>query len=249
MKRYIWAIALLTIVFIFPKPAFATSSCDELTVVSGNNRFVPSTVSFSARATDTSGPIQAYRFYFGDGTQTDTTTPTVSHVYNVSGTFTSRVDVKNSQGMWTSGAGCQNIFSLLQSPLESQKSGCSNVFIVGTNYAPVGSDVKFLVTGYDNKSGLKGYKIDFGNGQIKQNNVGSFDLTFPSPGTFTVKGYVTDSKGVEKGGTDSCQVPLYITGQPLVSQPATGTPTWFTVAGILSGIWLLFIVQNRLSHR
>lgn len=246
-------ILLLCIVsLVLPNRVMAApgpSSCDQLQVVSGNNRFIPSTVSFHARASDPSGAIASYRFYFGDGTQADSVSPDTSHAYTVSGSFTTRVDIKDSQGIWKSGPGCQNIFSLLESPLESQKSGCGNVFIQDTNYAPVGTDVKFLVTGYDNKSGIKGYKIDFGNGQVKESNTGSFDLTFPAPGTFTIKGYITDSKNAVKGGVDSCAVPLYITGQPLVTQPDTGTPTWFTIAGILSGLCLFFIAQKRYSHR
>lgn len=243
---------LLTVSLVLPSRANAqpASSCDELTVVSGNNRFVPATVSFHARATDPAGEIAGYRFYFGDGTQVDSTGPDAQHSYTVSGTFTSRVDIKDSGGTWKSGQTCQAIFSLLESPLESQKSGCSNVFILDGNNAPVGSDVKFLVTGYDNKSGIREYKIDFGNGQVKQNNAKNFNLTFTSPGTYTVKGYITDSKNNEKGGTDSCAVPLYITGQqPLQTQPATGTPTWFTVLGILSGLCLFLVAQKHYSHR
>lgn len=244
MKRvYVLIVLILLAVALWPRPVLAqasTSSCDQFTVVSGNNRFVPSTVSFHALASDPNGAIEGYRFYFGDGTQTETTTPDAKHDYTVSGAFTAKVDMKNSQGVWKSDNACQAVFSLLESPFESQKSGCGNVFILNNNYAPVGSDVKFLVTGYDNKAGIKEYKIDFGNGQIKESNTGTFDLTFNAPATYTVKGYITDSKNNVKGGTDSCAVPLYITGQPIVTQPDTGTPTWFTILGMFSGLALLY---------
>lgn len=238
MKRYIWVIAVCTLFLSLPKPAAAAVSCEEFRVTGGNNRFVPSTVTFAARA---SGPVQTYTYYFGDGQREQSVNSEVSHKYDVSGTFTARVDVD--------GSSCQTIFSLLTSPLESQKSGCSNVFIQGGNNFPAGTNVKFLITGYDNKSGIKAYKIDFGNGQVKQSNIGNFDLTFPTPGTYTVKGYITDSKNVEKGGEGGCQTPLYITGQPLQTQPATGTPTWFTVIGLLSGICLFFIARKNYTHR
>lgn len=249
MGRYLLIVTALVAMIIFPRPVMATgSSCDELRVISGNNRFVPSTVSFHARATDPSG-AQGYRFYFGDGSQADSTSADIQHSFTVSGTFTARVDIKDSQGTWKSGSTCQTIFSLLTSPLESQKSGCSNVFVIGTNYATAGTNVKFLVTGYDNKSGIKEYKIDFGNGQVKQSNTGTFDLTFSTPGTYTVKGYIKDSKDTEKGGAGSCQTPLYITGQPLQTQPSTGTPTWFTIVGLFSGLCLFLVSQKLYSHR
>ncbi len=230
--------SLLAMALMLPRPAIAATACDELRIVSGTNKFVPATVTLAARASE---PVGSYTFYFGDGQQQKSDAAQVTHTYTESGTHTARVAVGNSS--------CQVIFSLLQSPFESQKSGCSDVFIQGGDNFPTGTNVKFLVTGYDNKSGIKGYKIDFGNGQIKESNVGNFDLTFTTPGTFTIKGYVMDSKGVVKGGEGSCQTPLYITGPPLQSQPATGTPTWFTVAGILSGVWLFFILKKRRSHR
>lgn len=239
MKRYAILIILFALFLFIPRAVFAdTPACDNLTVVSGNNTFVPAKVTFDVRATETAGD---FGFYFGDSTNTDSQTPEVSHTYSASGTYTVLAFVNNSS--------CRAIFSLLESPFESQKSGCSNVFVTGGNNAPAGSDVQFLVTGYDNKSGIKSYRMDFGNGQIKTNNVGNFDLTFPNPGTYTINGYITDSKGVEKGGSGSCQVPLYITGAPIAVQPDTGTPTWITVAGIISGVCLLYIAQKHLSHR
>lgn len=218
--------------------AGAERTCEELRVVSGNNRFVPSTVTFAARVSE---PVSSYTFYFGDGQKETSMSPEIHHTYDVSGTYTVRVGVDNSS--------CQVIFSLLSSPLESQKSGCGDVFILGQNYAPVGSDIRFLVTGYDNKSGIKEYKIDFGNGQVKQGNVGSFNQTFTAPGTYTVKGYVVDSKSVEKGGDGSCKVPLYITGEPIETQPDTETPAWFTGGALLSGICLFLIARKNYLHR
>lgn len=225
----------ILLLLMLPFPVHAQAQCVDLLVTGGNNRFVPSTVSFSVRA---SQPVPQYTMYFGDGQKISTSSSEISHTYNVSGGYTAHADIDNST--------CQVIFSLLESPLESQKSGCSDVFITDGNSHPAGTDVRFLVTGYENKSGIRSYKLDFGNGQVKTNNVGDFDLTFPTPGTYTIKGFITDSKGVEKGGTDSCQVPLYITGAPIATQPATGTPTWFTIAGLLAGI-LLFL-QWRNAH-
>lgn len=238
MKRTVVLLALLAIAFMYPTSAAAAAMCEDLRVTGGNNRFVPATVSFAARASE---PVPFYTFSFGDGEQTVSASPQTSHVYTISGTYTARVDVNNSS--------CRVIFSLLSSPLESQKSGCANVFIEGGNNFPAGTDVKFFVTGYENKSGIKSYKIDFGNGTIKQQDTGNFHLTYPAPGTYTVKGYITDSKNAENGGDGSCQVPLYITGQPLQTQPATGTPTWVTAVGLAAGIWLFLALRKQFSHR
>lgn len=238
MKRCIWVITIFALLFILPKSALAAVTCEELRVTGGNNRFVPSTVTFAARA---SAPAGSYTYYFGDGQKQVSADSEISHKYEVSGSFTARVD--------TGGSSCQTIFSLLTNPLESQKSGCSNVFILGSGNVPAGSDVKFLVTGYENKSGIKSYKIDFGNGQVKESNTGTFNLTYMTPGTYTIKGYITDSKNIEKGGDADCQVPLYVSGAPLTTQPATGTPTWFTVLGLLSGICLFFIARKNYLHR
>lgn len=227
-------------------PVSATGSCDDLRVVSGNNRFVPSTVTFHARATDPDGPIQGFRFYFGDGSQQDSINPDITHTFSVSGMYTARVDIKDANGVWSSSPSCQIIFSLLESPLESQKSGCSNVFIEGPDTVPAGTNVKFLVTGYDNKSGIKEFKIDYGNSQMGQNNIGNFNLTFSSPGTFTVKGSVQDSKN-NWVTADSCRNTLYVTGAPITVQPATGTPTVVTAAGLLAG-FVLIILYGKTTH-
>ena len=233
--------------FILVLPVYAQSECIDVRVTGGNNRFVPSTVSFQARGSDPAN-IQGYRFYFGDGSQQDTTNPDATHTFTVSGMFTARVDIKDANGMWNSSPSCQIVFSLLQSPLESQKSGCSNVFIVGDHTVPAGMNVKFLITGYDNKSGIKEYKIDYDNGHFGQSNVGNFNLTFPTPGTYTIKGSILDSKN-NWVTSDSCQTPLYVTGEPIATQPATGTPTIVTISGILAGFALIFIYGKTYHHR
>ena len=239
-------IIVLVLSAVLPSPVVAagTASCNGLAVVSGNNRFVPSSVTLRADATDTAGAVQGYRFFFGDGTTQDSVSPDAAHTYAVSGTFTARADVKDSGGVWTSSMPCQAIFSLLTNPLESQKSGCSNVFILGDNTVPAGTNVKFLVTGYDNKSGIQEYKIDFGDGRVSQSNIGSFNLAFPTPGTFTVRGAVRDSKN-KWLNSDSCQTALYVTGAPIIVQPATGTPTVYTAVGLTAGLLLasLYILR------
>jgi hypothetical protein len=253
MKKLSLASFIFSLVMtISPAQIFAqipthTSSCEELRVVSGNNNFAPSTVTFRAQGKDSDGTIQAYHFYFGDGKEEETTNPNIQHRFESSGTFTARVDIKDSLGTWKTSTTCSTIFSLLTSPLESQKSDCSNVFITDGNYSPAPVNAKFLVTGYDNKSGIKRYKIDFGNSQVKESDSGRFDLTFIEPGTYTVKGYIQDSKNNWKGGTAGCQQSLYVEGKPLTTQPSTGTPTLFTAVGVVTGLALFFILSSKKS--
>lgn len=225
--------------------AATPSLCDELRVVSGNNKFVPATVSFHGRATDPAGPIQAYRFFFGDGAEEDSTSPDISHSYTVSGTFTAKLYIKDASGIWKSSTSCQTIFSLINNPLESHKSGCSNVFVLGEQTVATGVAVNFLVTGYDNKTGIKEYLLDLGNGKKLQNSASTFSQTFDAPGTYTARGSIRDSKN-NWVSSDSCWTSLYVTGSPIAVQPATGTPTLFTVAGIISGIVLFFLVRARI---
>lgn len=217
-------------------PMTTPSTCDELTITSGNNWFVPATVTLRARATDPRGNIQAYRFFFGDGAQNETTNPEVSHKYEVSGWFTARVDIKDSQGIWKTSDKCQTTVHVTALPIESHKSACSNIFIRDGNNMQAPTTGKFTVTGYDNKGSIQGYKVDFGNGIVKEENSGLFEQAYDKAGTYTVKGYIKDSKGEWKGGTETCEVKFYAETKPLVSQPKTGTPTGLTVVSLLAGL-------------
>jgi len=246
MKRIV-PLLLVACFFFAVRPAARAatpSSCDELRVVSGNNKFVPSAVAFHARATDPSGTIQSYRWFFGDGSQEDSAAPDITHNFTVSGSFTAKLFIKDAAGVWKSSSSCQTIFSLLNNPLESHKSGCSNVFVLGDNTVPAGTTVNFLVTGYENKSGIKEYSLDLGSGQVLKNSAGTFSQKFDAPGTYTARGSVRDSKN-NWVSSDSCWTSLYVTGSPIIVQPATGTPTWITVTGILSGIAVFYLLIRK----
>lgn len=241
VKKILFVIAAF-IVFIasgrFPASQVlaASATCDSLQVTSGNNAFPPSTVSFVAHASNAT----AYHFFFGDGTSVDSGSPTITHQYTASGSYTAVVNV--------GGSSCQTIFSLIESPFESQKSGCSNVFVQGGNTVPVGSDVKFVVTGFENKNGIKLYQLNFGNGQVKEDVANNFDETFDTPGTYSITGQIQDSKG-KWVGSPTCQTQLYVTGTPIVVQPSTGTPTWFTLTGIAAGAVLMYLLFTSKPRR
>lgn len=221
-----------------PTPTFvptATSSCDSLSVVSGNHSFVPATVTLRARGSDSAGSIQRYRFYFGDGKTEEATNAEIQHRYESSGSFTARADVLDSRGNWKSSSACETGVNVTSLPLESQKSDCSDLFITGGNYSQPPTTGKFLVTGYDNKGSLRKYKVDFGNGVVKESDSNAFEQVYDRTGTYTVSGFIKDTQNNWKGGSGSCQKALYVSTQPLTSQPATGTPTALTVIAILGG--------------
>jgi PKD domain len=219
-----------------PTPISYRSSCDQLSVVSGNNSTVPVTVTLRGRGYDSRGSIQSYKFYFGDGEQLETVNAEVTHRYESSGDFRARVDVKNSGGAWMTSGSCETTVTVRSLPVESHKSDCSDLYILEGNYTKPPVTAKFQVTGYDNKKALQGYKMDFGLGSTKETSDGHFEQLYDKSGTYTVRGYVKDSEGNWKGGSGSCQKTFYVNTAPLTSQPKTGTPTTYTLLSLLSGV-------------
>ncbi len=219
-----------------PTPVPHTSTCSSLQVVSGADQTSPARVTLRATASDSAGNIQMYRFLFGDGNRLETTEREVTHTYEMSGRFHPAVEVKDSRGNWISRASCQTSFTLRAPAVESFKSGCSEVRILEGNHTRAPSTAKFEVTGFDNKSGLQEYRLDFGNGITKDQNGSNFEQRYDKPGTYTVRAYVKDSQGNWKGGDSNCRATLYVETEPLKEQPKTGTPTLLSVAAVTSGI-------------
>jgi hypothetical protein len=213
------------------------SSCDNLSVISGNNSLVPATVRFRATGSDNLGSIQKYRFFFGDGEQVESDVSEIEHKYNVSGTFTVRADVKDSKGNYQTSSACQTTVSVQSAPVESHKSACSNIYVTADNGAYAPSTVSVQVTGFDNKNGLQGYRVDFGNGIITDSSTQNFSYKYEKVGSYVIKGYIKDSEGNWIGGDSGCQKTIAILSkQPLTTQPKTGTPTALPILGGLSGI-------------
>lgn len=231
-----------------PTPAPSYSSCTSLTVTSGNNSTEPATVSFNAQGSDTAGPIGDYLYYFGDGQQQETANNQVSHQYQSSGTFSARAFVKDASGNWKTASACETKVTVAGSSLETQKSACSNLFIVSGNYTQAPSQVSFEVTGFDNKGAVRGYRVDPGSGQLQESSTGTFTISYPTAGTYTIKGYVLDSQNNWIGGTGTCARTLYVTTQPLTRQPGTGTPTIFTIVAILGGaVGFSFLLVSKMQ--
>jgi hypothetical protein len=161
-----------------PSPTPQQSSCDNLEIVSGNNSLVPATVVLRARGSDNKGSIQRYRYYFGDGQQSETDQAEITHQYNVSGSLVARVDVKDSKGNWKTSSNCETTVTVQSAPVESFKSDCSNIYISADNSSRAPSTVKYEVSGYDNKGNIQAYRLDFGNGIVKEGNGRTFEQKY-----------------------------------------------------------------------
>ncbi len=222
------------------------SVCENLTLVSGNAQTVPATAKFSVKGKDNKGDIQRYRVYFGNGARTENETGEFTHTYDVSGNFTARADIKDSKGRWVTSSACETKVEVKPRNIESHKSDCSDLFILKGNHQQAPSSVELKVTGYDNKGALQKYRVDFGNGVVKENDGQVFEQVYPGPGTYTLKGYVQDSNGDWKGGDESCRTTLYIETAPITKQPDTGTATGLTIFGITTGvIGIVALFQRR----
>lgn len=225
-------------------------SCNDLTILEGNNNTVPAKVKFRASGSDNKGAIQGYRFYFGDGNRVDSSSNEVTHEYTSSGTFTARVDVKDSLGNYVTSNSCEETVTVKSSSIESHKYACSDLFISADNGAKAPSLVKFTVTGYDNKGSIQGYKLDFGNGVVKESDGRTFEQRYDQAGTYPVKAYIKNSKGEWVGANESCQRSIVVgSSTPLTQQPSTGTPTALPLLGLGSGAAGLVLEAARRKLR
>lgn len=230
-----------------PTPASA-SSCDELQIVSGNNAFLPAAVGFRVKATDSAGPVQMYRMYFGDGQQEERSTPDFSHRYDVSGTFTARAEIRDATGTWKLMKSCEAQVTVKSLPIEPWRAECANVFITEGNNTQAPATVKFTVSGFDTKGAIRTYRMDFGNGETADNTTGIFEKRYDKAGTYVVHGYVYDTKDNWRTNENSCRQTVIVTTAPITSQPDTGVPTAYAVTALSSGLAgvVLLRMRNRL---
>lgn len=232
-----------------PTAKVQNSSCDNLTIISGNDSYVPANVTIRAQGSDNLGNIKKYRFYFGDGQMSETTDSQVQHQYQSSGTYTAIANVQDSRDNWKGSSSCQKTVNVKSLPviqnIESHKSDCSNVIITSGNYTVAPTDANFTVTGYDNKGAIKKYKIDYGDGSSQESDGSTFSKHYDKPGTYVIRGYINDNDGNWKGGENACRVSLSINTAVMTQQPNTGTPTLFTVFGLGSGFVGLGLLKLR----
>ncbi len=219
-----------------------TEACEELTVTKGNNSKMPATIGFHVQATGAYG----YRFYFGDSTMSESALPDTEHRYDVSGTFTPRVEIKDKLGAWVGSGRCETIATVQPNTLETQKSDCSDLFIIDGNDTQAPATVSLRVTGYDNKGAIQKYKITGSTNQSVESTSGAFQMKFEKPGTYVLHGSILDSTNAWKTGGESCTKTVYVRTATLSEQPETGTPTILTVLALASGvIGISFLISTR----
>jgi PKD repeat protein len=212
------------------------SACEELAITAGNQGTVPAKMTFAAKASDSMGEISAYRFFFGDGKNLETSQSKIDHTYESSGNFYAYVQAKDSRGNWIDSRECRVTASVKSVPVETHKSGCSYLSITEGQQRQAPAVAKFAVAGFDNKGELKAYRIEFGDGQQAESvSTREFEHRYEKPGTYTVRASVQDSTGVWRSA-DTCRQTLYVNTKPLERQPETGTPTLFSVLALLGGL-------------
>ena len=118
--------------------------------------------------------------------------------------------------------------------IESHRSSCSYLNIVSGQNTQAPAVLKFKVAGFDNKGDIKAYRVDFGDGQQTESSGTTFEHRYDKPGTYKVKAEIKDSTDQWRSD-DDCMQTVYVSTQPITSQPSTGTPTWLTIAGLTGG--------------
>lgn len=210
------------------------SSCDSLSIVSGNNTKVPAKMVFEVKASDNLGAIKQYRYIFGDGTKFETEYSKIDHKYESSGKFSVIVEAKDSRDNWIKSDACQVTATVESVSIESHRSSCSYLYIVEGQNQKAPSLVKFKVAGYDNKGDIKAYKVDFGDGNQIETSSNQFEHSYLQPGTYKVKAEVKDSTDQWRSD-DDCNETVYVSTEQITQQPSTGTPTWFSIVGLTGG--------------
>jgi len=132
------------------------------------------------------GVILSYFWDFGDGTQTNTTDPIVTHVFNNIGNYTVTLYVTDSEGL--SGTRSK-VVQIAEKPTANFSYSPANPY--------VGDTVTFNASdSYDVDGYIVGYVWDFGDGSPIQNTTNPLtNHTYNIGGNFTVKLTVIDDLG------------------------------------------------------
>lgn len=220
-----------------PTPSASPTSdvvCKGFRITQGNYGKAPAKVDFEADTTGSGNYSHIY--YFGDGQKTEQTGKTVSHTYQNSGTFYARVIVKDAKGKEVSSQSCETQVVINPNTVESQRSGCSALYIESGNYHMAPNVVKLRVDGYDNKGNIQRYKIEYGDGEVEERTDRNFQHTYQKAGTYTAKAYIQDSQGNWKGGESDCRQTVHSGTGKIDKQPDTGIPFPMLVTMVSTGL-------------
>lgn len=261
MKHFILAISLLLIVsqpVSAQSPTYTASpsattptatpapvtglTCESLEILEKIGGYTPATFRFR---TTVSNPDQVaeYRYDYGNGIS-ETGDAETSYRYMTAGTYAARVTLIDQQGREVTSSDCQVEVQLEAVPLLAHRSSCDSLSVPGSQKSQSApAAVTFTLTGSDNKGGLQGFRVEYGDGTDDEQATGSatFTHTYTEAGTYKAIGYVQDSQGAWKTNNPSCQQTITVTSTKVMEvQPETGpNPFLWQVAMLALSIGLL----------
>lgn len=213
-------------------------SCRELVVEEGEGDRVPAEVKFKAEIDGDERLVEGYRFHFGDGMVEDGENQIV-HEYSAAGEYEAYVELKLADKEMVTSDGCRKTVKVKGIPLVMHRSSCEELVIVSGNNEPAGSEAVFELRGADNKGKLQNYRLDFGDGEVVEQEESTFVHVYGEAGTYEVKGEVKDSEG-EWVGDSSCRVTVEVETAMMKVQPETGAPSYLSLmAVVMIGLGLL----------
>lgn len=168
---------------------------------------VDETVTFDGRDStdpDDGDTVEEFNFEYGDGSSSGwVTTPTVTHSYSSSGTYTARLRVRDSQGLESSSADTE---SVTVAPGTTNREPTA-VLSVDNNAPDKGQEVTFDGTSsFDTDGVVSQYLFNFGDGANSGwVPTGTAKHSYTSEGVFTATLKVRDDDGAESA-VDSVQV-------------------------------------------
>jgi PKD repeat protein len=168
---------------------------------------VDETVTFDGRDStdpDDGDTVDEFNFEYGDGSSSGwVTTPTVTHSYSSSGTYTARLRVRDSQGLESSSADTE---SVTVAPGTTNREPTA-VLSVDNNAPGKGQEVTFDGTSsFDTDGVVSQYLFNFGDGANSGwVPTGTAKHSYTSEGVFTATLKVRDDDGAESA-VDSVQV-------------------------------------------
>jgi plastocyanin len=252
MKRWlvsVWCLLTLTsVVKAQDIPSYTASPsavpqsdlCVLLRITEGDGALAPQKVGLETVVRDEKA-VKGYKYHFGDGEIVEGG-KTIAHEYKTGGTYSAYVEVKDAKGKWQTSGTCAQTVTLKQPPLVSNQVACGEVVITAGNETVAPAQVTLRVNGTGDLNKVTMYKVDFGQGTVKESSERTFSMTYSTPGTYEIKGYVRDNLGLMYGGTEACVKTIKVlAAQPLTVQPDTGVPTsvWVGIGILVAAALLL----------
>lgn len=224
-----------------PKPKPQSLACTKLEWVKKDLATRTVTVKVSGTASNTT--ITGYKIAFGDGAtsnqQTATHTYTKDAMYLITGYVIGKVNGTTQQ---VTGPGCVQKITF-ETPKEEQALQCT--LLKFNEKDTTKRYVNVTLTGYAKSTTISGYKIDFGDGTIVNQQTAGH--TYAKDGEYTITGYVTGQvDGQTKTVTyvDCAQTIKFETETPTTPEvlPDTGAGS---VVGIFAGVSALGYLGHR----